>query len=73
MQNTNVRPATIEEAPACLKVPEVAAILGISRARAYELANSTGFPRIPVGKRIVIPKNAFMDWMEANTVTETVR
>ena len=63
------RPKTIEAPFACLKPPEIAAILGISRASAYKLVNSEGFPRIAIGRRFVIPKDAFITWMEMNTVT----
>lgn len=55
---------------ACLKVTEVAAVLGISRAKAYELVNSDGFPRIIMGKRIVVPRQAFLNWMDEHTVTQ---
>ena len=34
-----------DELPLMLSVAEVAAVLGISRAGAYELAHSDGFPR----------------------------
>lgn len=40
-------------------VDEMAATMGISRPKAYELANSEGFPIIRVGRRIRIPVSAF--------------
>ena len=43
-----------EELPLMLSVAEVAAVLGISRAGAYELARSSGFPALKIGSRIVI-------------------
>ena len=46
-----------EELPLMLSVPEMAAALGISRAGAYELARSVGFPALRIGTRIVIPKD----------------
>nr|WP_325214412.1 helix-turn-helix domain-containing protein [uncultured Oscillibacter sp.] len=48
-----------EELPLMLTVPDVALVLGISRAGAYELAHSEGFPVLKVGSRIVIPKDKF--------------
>lgn len=42
-----------DELPLMLSVPEVAAVLGISRAGAYELARSDGFPALKIGSRIV--------------------
>ena len=53
-----------EELPLMLTVPEVASVLGVSRAGAYELAHSKGFPILKVGSRIVIPKDKFLLWIE---------
>ena len=45
----------------------VAAVLGISRARAYELVHSEGFPALKIGSRIVVPKDKLREWIDANT------
>lgn len=55
---------TYDELPLMLSVPEVAAVLGISRAGAYELARSRDFPAITIGSRIVVPKDKFVAWIE---------
>ena len=47
-----------------LSVPEMAATLGISRAGAYELARSEGFPALRIGNRIVIPKDKLQEWVD---------
>ena len=46
--------------PLMLSVPEVGEVLGISRAGAYELVRSKGFPKVKIGNRIVIPKDKFI-------------
>ena len=46
---------------------EVAAVLGISRAGTYELAHSDGFPALKIGSRIVVPKDKFLAWIDANS------
>ena len=46
-----------EDLPLMLSVPEMAAALGISRAGAYALARSEGFPALRIGNRTVIPKD----------------
>lgn len=51
-----------------LSVPEVAAVLGISQAGAYELVRTDGFPSLKVGSRIVVPKEKFIEWIDENTV-----
>ena len=53
-----------EELPLMLTVLDVATVLGISRAGAYELAHSEGFPVLKIGNRIVIPKDKFLLWIE---------
>lgn len=45
-------------------VDELAATMGISRPKAYELVNTEGFPIIRVGRRIRIPVSAFQHWLE---------
>ncbi len=58
---------TYDELPLMLSVPEVAAVLGISRAGAYELARSRDFPSLMIGTRIVVPKDKFINWIERKT------
>ena len=53
-----------EHLPLVLSVPEMAAALGISRAGAYELARSEGFPALRIGNRIVIPKDKLQEWVD---------
>ena len=53
--------------PLMLSVPDVAFVLGISRAGAYELVRSDGFSALRIGSRIVVPKEKFIDWIDANT------
>ena len=54
---------TYEQMPLMLSVPEIAAVLGISRAAAYELARSKDFPSLRIGTRIVVPKDKFISWI----------
>jgi len=42
-------------------------VLGISRAGAYELVHSEGFPALRIGNRIVVPKYKLREWIDANT------
>ena len=47
-----------------LTIPQVAQVLSISRAGAYELAHSRNFPSMLVGSRIVVPKDRLLAWVE---------
>ena len=61
-----VKYKSYEELPLMLSVPEVAAVLGISQAGAYELVRTDGFPSLKVGSRIVVPKEKFIEWIDEN-------
>ena len=56
-----------EDLPLMLSVPEMGAALGISRAGAYELARSEGFPALRIGTRIVIPKDKLQELVDKQT------
>lgn len=62
-----------DELPLMLNVVQVAAVLGISRAGAYELVHSEGFPTLKIGSRIVVPKDRLREWIDANTAQKLTR
>ena len=47
-----------------LTVEEAGALLGISRALAYEMARTGRLPTLRFGKRIVVPKKAIESMLE---------
>lgn len=51
------------ELPFTLSVEEMAAFLGISRVGAYNLCHAKGFPSVRIGKRILIPRDRFLAWL----------
>ena len=53
-----------DELPLMLSVTDMAGVLGISRAGAYELVKREGFPSLSVGSRIIIPKDQFISWVK---------
>ena len=61
-----VKYKSYDELPVNLSVPEVADVLGISRAGAYELVKEKGFPSLAIGNRIIIPKDKLIIWIEEN-------
>ncbi|MCQ2486156.1 MAG: helix-turn-helix domain-containing protein [Clostridia bacterium] len=56
---------SFEQLPVTLKADEVAAVLGISRANAYTLMRSDGFPTIHIGKRMIVPRDKLIEWIDA--------
>ena len=55
---------SFDELPVMLTIPQVASVLSISRAGAYELAHSKNFPAMLVGSRIVVPKDRLLAWVD---------
>ena len=53
-----------DQLPLALSAEEVSQALGISRANAYALMHSKGFPTLKIGKRMTVPKDKLMEWME---------
>ena len=54
---------SLEQLPITLKAEEVAQVLGISRANAYVLMHSADFPTLRIGKRMVVPKEKLIEWI----------
>ena len=55
---------SLEQLPLGLSAEVVAQVLGISRANAYTLMHSKGFPTIKIGKRMTVPKDKLIEWID---------
>ncbi len=55
---------SFDQLPVVLNANQIAAVLGISRAGAYNLMRSEGFPTLFIGKRMVVPKDRLQAWMD---------
>ena len=62
MKSTSYK--SFDDLPLMLSVPEVANLLGISRAGAYELVKTDGFPSLTIGSRIIVPRNKLIAWID---------
>ena len=67
-----VRKTGMLEGVICLKpqterttytVKEMAKVLGISMPTAYNLVNSQGFPKIRIGRKIIVPVEGLKEWI----------
>ena len=56
-----------DELPLFLNAELVAKVLGVSISSAYELMHEKDFPALRIGNRIVVPKEAFIRWVEQHT------
>lgn len=42
---------------------ELKELLGIGKNETYKLIKSGAFPTVKIGKRIVVPKEPFLEWL----------
>ena len=55
-----------------ISVDEMAKMLSIARATAYQLTKINGFPCFYIGKRIIIPLSAFNEWAAKQAGSQAV-
>ena len=53
----------IKDLPLALNAREAAGVLRISKSKVYELARTESFPAVRIGKRVVIPRDKLIEWM----------
>ncbi len=61
-----------DQLPLMLNAQQIAETLGLSRAGAYELLHSKGFPTLKVGKRLMVSKENFINWINRNSQSESI-
>ena len=52
-----------DELPLFINAETLSDVLGISKSSAYELMREEGFPSVRISSRIVVPKEAFIEWI----------
>ena len=62
---------SFNELPVMRTVQEVADVLGIGLAHAYEVAHRKDFPTITLGNRIIVPRDKLMAWIEEQAAQKT--
>ena len=65
MKESNYK--SYDELPLFLNAATVAKVLGIAPSSSYELMHEKDFPTLRIGNRIVVPKEAFIRWVEQHT------
>ena len=55
---------SIDQIPCTMNADEVAAYLNVSKSGAYTVMHSKGFPVIHIGKRMVVLRDKFLQWVE---------
>ena len=63
-----------DELPMFLTVMDVANLLGISRASAYELVREENFPKLKIVQgRIIIPRDRLLEWLDEQIKYDKVK
>ena len=65
MKESNYK--SYDELPLFLNAATVAKVLGIAPSSSYELMHEKDFPALRIGNRIVVPKDKFLAWIDANS------
>lgn len=58
---------SLDDLPLMLNAEDIKVIMNISRAGAYQLMHREDFPTIMVGKRLLVPRDEFLRWMNQHT------
>ena len=70
MNSKNTEFTSLDQLPLTLSADQVASVLGLSRAKTYELMHSKGFPTLVIGKRLIVPKDQLLRWIDQQTAQE---
>ena len=65
MKESNYK--SYDELPLFLNAATVAKELGIAPSSSYELMHEKDFLALRIGNRVVVPKEAFIQWVEQHT------
>lgn len=52
--------------PTVYSIEELSRVLKISKSMAYQIARNEDFPKIKIGKRILIPTESLKQWLLKN-------
>lgn len=66
----NPRFTSHDALPLYLNADQIAQLVGISRAGAYQLMHAKGFPTIRIGKRMVVSKDKLLQWLDEQTMQD---
>ncbi|NLA83022.1 MAG: helix-turn-helix domain-containing protein [Clostridiales bacterium] len=67
----NTKYKSLDDLPAIFKVKDLAEIMGVNQTKAYEIAKRQDFhASIKIGRRIMIIKEQFQEWLKKATLCE---
>jgi len=60
-----------DQLPLMLNAEDIVRVLRISRSAAYGLLRAKDFPTIQIGRRMVVPRDQFIEWINSQTQANT--
>lgn len=57
---------TLDQLPLALTANDIAQVLGVSKYNAYCLMRSENFPMMRLGRRLLVQKPQFVEWLDEN-------
>ena len=64
MKDSKNRYESYEQLPLSLNAEDVSEILNISIGKAYNLFHRADFPTIHLGRRMIVPRDRFLAWID---------
>lgn len=63
---------SFDELPLSLNAKQLIEVLGLSRSGVYNLFSDPTFPSIKIGKRIIVPKDKLLLWIDRKSSEKDV-
>ena len=65
MKKSNIK--SLDELPMFLNAEDISEALGIAISTTYELMKQKGFPSLKIGRRYVVEREKFTQWVQKNS------
>ena len=65
MKKSNIK--SFDELPMFLNAEDISEALGIAISTTYELMKQKGFPSLKIGRRFVVERENFIEWVQKNS------
>ena len=64
------KPASLDELPDFCSLEELSRVFQISRSTAYRMAAQGNIPSLRVGRRVIVPKEHLVRWIDSSVSCE---
>ena len=64
------KPASLDELPDFCSLEELSEVFRVSRSTAYRMAAQGSIPSLRVGRRVIVPKEHLVRWIDSSVSCE---